>query len=200
MSPYWTEKVSLVESRSAVKRGLLVSVVVILLDQLTKMWIVGHLSHSSPQSFLPHLDLVLVFNRGVSFGWLNSSSSLQLLALGGILALVLSFLVRQFLATKQLFPACCYGAVLGGALGNIIDRFHYGAVVDFLDFHLSKIWLPFYHAVNWHWPAFNLADSAIVCGVAGLVLFQLNETRKSCRQSSKVSSAKAPQKSSKKKR
>lgn len=110
-------------------------------------------------------NLVLTYNTGVSFGLFQGDSSWQpffLVALNLLVAAGLLVWLR-----KQAFGLLPYavGLVVGGALGNAIDRLHLPGVVDFLDFHLA----------GWHWPAFNIADSAIVCGVALIIadgLFQ----------------------------
>ena len=105
-----------------------------------------------PLEVTPFFDLVLVWNQGVSFGLLNGaggSSPWWLIGLAGaIAALLIAWLWRE---TRAL-PQAALWLVLGGALGNVTDRLRFGAVVDFLDFHLGGL----------HWPAFNVADSAIV--------------------------------------
>ncbi|MFC7693690.1 signal peptidase II [Paeniroseomonas aquatica] len=112
---------------------------------------------------LPFLDLVLVHNRGVTFGLLASDHPagrwLLILLTGTITVALLVWLRRAQNRTQ----AAALGLIIGGALGNLMDRLRHGAVTDFLDFH----------AQGYHWPAFNLADSGIVLGVALLLIAEL---------------------------
>ena len=139
--------------------GLALAVAVLAADQLTKHLVLRDLVMGQPLEITPFFDLVLVWNQGVSFGLLNGaggSSPWWLIGLAGaIAALLIAWLWRE---TRAL-PQAALWLVLAGALGNVADRLRYGAVVDFLDFHLGGL----------HWPAFNVADSAIVIG-AGLLL------------------------------
>ncbi|MBT5107933.1 MAG: signal peptidase II [Rhodospirillaceae bacterium] len=141
--------------------GLIPAVAVALADQASKWWIL--LDVMNPPRILemtPFFNIVLTFNRGVSFGLLDSDSpwSQPLLI---VLAMAIStFLVLWLHKAESVFVARAIGLTLGGALGNVIDRFVHSGVVDFLDFH----------AFGAHWPAFNVADAAITSGVA-LLLF-----------------------------
>jgi signal peptidase II len=109
---------------------------------------------------LPFLDLVLVWNRGVSFGLFNRESELAPWVLIGLaLAIVVGLLVWVG-RLRGRWPIVAVGLVIGGAIGNSIDRLRHGAVVDFIDLHVAA----------YHWPAFNVADSAIVIGVGILLL------------------------------
>ena len=108
----------------------------------------------------PFFNIVLTFNRGVSFGLLDSDSPWGQPLLIALAAAISAFLVVWMCKAESLFVARAIGLTLGGALGNVIDRFIHGGVVDFLDFHASGA----------HWPAFNVADAAITSGVA-LLLF-----------------------------
>lgn len=145
--------------------GLLLVVAVIVADQLSKHWIYQALVVDGPRAIVvtPFFNLVTVWNYGVSFGMFNSGSSAAawifiLLALAISLALAI-WLVR----TDRALVSASLGLILGGAVGNVIDRVRFGAVFDFLDFHLA----------GWHWPAFNVADAAIVVGVAVLFIDSL---------------------------
>ncbi len=109
-----------------------------------------------PVEVLPFFNVVLVWNRGVSFGMFGSAGPLLLALLAGAVAVVLTV---WMLRSPRRFEALALGTVAGGAAGNILDRLTRGAVVDFLDFHIG----------GWHWYAFNLADSAITVGVAMLL-------------------------------
>ena len=135
--------------------GLAAAAAVFAADQATKLWVLA--AHAGlPVEVLPFLDIVLVWNRGVSFGMFGAAGPLRLAAIGAAVAVVL---VVWMLRSDRRFEALALGAVAGGAAGNILDRLTRGAVVDFLDFHIG----------GWHWYAFNLADSAITVGVAMLL-------------------------------
>lgn len=140
--------------------GLVVAAVVVMADQMVKWWAVGALG-DEPYGIviLPVFNLVLVWNRGISFGMFGGGALpswlLAVVALGVTLALA-AWLRR--VETRLL--ASAIGLVIGGALGNVIDRFRYGAVADFLDVHWG----------DYHWPAFNLADAAISVGVVILLI------------------------------
>ena len=140
------------------------TIVVIFLDQMTKWWILT--SVMTPPQRIPVtgiLDLVLVYNRGVSFGLLGGAPSWATAALI-VFALLLSMALCIWMwRAESLLLGTALGFVVGGALGNVIDRFLHGAVVDFLDFH----------AAGYHWPAFNVADSAITIGVVILIIDSL---------------------------
>jgi len=142
--------------------GLALAGLVLLLDQLTKWWVleVIDLDRIGQVVVAPFFNLTMVWNRGVTFGLLGSDLWFKPLLLGG-LALVIAALLLRWLARAESWRiAWGLGLVLGGAVGNVIDRARFGAVVDFV--HL--------HAAGYHWYVFNLADSAIVCGVGLLLL------------------------------
>ena len=109
----------------------------------------------------PFFNLVLVFNKGAAFSFLAGASGWQtpvFAAIAAVAAIVVSVLILRN-TDKKIF-CCGLALILGGALGNLCDRLLYGQVVDFLDFH----------AAGWHWPAFNVADSAITVGAGILIL------------------------------
>ena len=142
--------------------GLVLAGLVLVLDQLTKWWVleVIDLDRIGHVVVAPFFNLTMVWNRGVTFGLLGSDLWFKPLLLGG-LALVIAPLLLRWLARAESWRiAWGLGLVLGGAVGNVIDRARFGAVVDFV--HL--------HAAGYHWYVFNLADSAIVCGVGLLLL------------------------------
>lgn len=138
---------------------------VLVSDQMTKWWILNEFMQAEqvvPVS--PFFNLVLVWNKGVTFGLLSRyAPDVMPWVLTGTAVLITGLLVRWLLRTSSTLVALGLGAVIGGAVGNIIDRLRYGAVVDFLDFHYR----------GYHWPAFNIADSAIVLGVGLLLLDSL---------------------------
>ena len=144
------------------------SAIVIALDQASKAWILSAFKLGESMTITPFFDLVLVFNRGAAFSFLSSAAGWQrwffvALALG-ISAWIVMMIKRH--AHEWLEPLALT-LVLGGALGNVIDRLMHAAVVDFLSFHIGA------H----YWPAFNVADSAICVGVALLLWHQFAEQR-----------------------
>jgi len=149
--------------------GLLVAVPVVLLDLLTK-WLVLAEFMESPRTIVVtgFFNLVLVWNRGVSFGMFNVDSAWGPIILSGLAIVISICLVIWLRRVANPLVATAIGLVLGGAIGNVIDRVRFGAVVDFLDFHVA----------GYHWPAFNVADSAISIGVALLLYDSLFERRK----------------------
>ncbi len=140
--------------------GLILALLIAALDQISKWWIVETIMR--PPRIIPVTDffnLVLGLNRGVSFGMLDMQSPMGRWILAGLaLAITAALLVWMWRTDKRLVTGAL-GLIVGGAMGNVIDRMLMGAVVDFLDFH----WAGF------HWPAFNVADIAITCGAAVLI-------------------------------
>lgn len=141
-------------------RWLLLAGVVIAIDQATKHAAVAALAGQPPVEVTSFFNLLLVYNRGAAFSFLAGAGGWQR-EFFTIIALVASVWIVWLLYRhpRQSLFCLALALVLGGALGNVIDRIMIGAVVDFLDFH----------AGGWHWPAFNIADSAITCGAVLLV-------------------------------
>lgn len=144
-------------------RGLAAAAAAAALDQLSKFAVLTHFHETGcvlhQQALTPFLKLVLTCNSGVSFGFLNRTgvnSAVFALVAGLIVVMLLVWLSR----VATIFLAVAIGLVIGGAVGNAIDRLRIGAVIDFL----------YFHAGSWYWPAFNLADSAICLGVAAMLL------------------------------
>lgn len=135
--------------------GLLVALLVVALDQWSKWKIVT--SWITPEApvieIFPFFHLVMVWNHGISFGMFAAFR--QPMMLTGLSLLIVGMLLIWLHKAGSNLMACALGFVIGGAVGNMWDRIHYGAVVDFLDFNLA----------GYHWPAFNVADSAIFIGV-----------------------------------
>ncbi|SEA15602.1 MAG: lipoprotein signal peptidase [Paraburkholderia sp.] len=145
-----------------------VALIVILFDQLSKIAIAKVFAYGQSVALAPFFNLVLVYNRGAAFSFLAAAGGWQrwaFTALGVIAALVICYLLRRH-GNQRLF-CTALALILGGALGNVIDRIAYGHVIDFLDFHVRA----------WHWPAFNIADSAITIGAALLVFDELRRVR-----------------------
>ncbi len=139
---------------------LALAAAVTLADQIAKGLVLERLQ---PGEFLPvtgFFNLVLTFNRGVAFGLLASDYWWKPYLLAGIALAIVAGLLAWLRSQTRALPRLSAGLIVGGALGNVIDRFTQPGVVDFLDFHLS----------GYHWPAFNLADCAIVVGVGLLLL------------------------------
>lgn len=145
-------------------RWLGLAALVIVLDQITKLAVLRTFSLGEGLQLTSFFNLVLVYNQGAAFSFLADAGGWQkwfFLALAlGISAWIIGMLKKH---AGELLLASALSLVLGGALGNVIDRVLYGAVVDFLDFHIA----------GWHWPAFNVADSAITVGAVLLVWEQL---------------------------
>jgi len=143
-----------------------IATIIVLLDQVTKITMSRLLVYGQSEVITPYFNLVMVYNQGAAFSFLANSGGWQRWFFSG-LAFVVSLVIIWMLwknASQRLF---CWSLslILGGAVGNLIDRLIYGHVIDFLDFHIGTL----------HWPAFNVADSAITLGAA---LFVLDELRR----------------------
>jgi lipoprotein signal peptidase len=149
--------------------GVVVALAVLAADQASKAWILSiDLAQTGPLVLLPVLDLTMVWNRGVTFGLLTgfgggSGQWGYLVLAAAALAVVVALGIWLRRAETRLV-AIAIGAIAGGAVGNVADRLRYGAVVDFIHAHVLIA------GQEWSWYVFNLADAAIVCGVAALVL------------------------------
>lgn len=141
---------------------------VCLLDQASKLWVLSSLDFGASVRVTAFFDLVLVFNPGAAFSFLAEHSGWQrwffVVLAFGISAWLLVLLRRH--QHERLLPLA-FSLIIGGAIGNVIDRFVHGAVVDFL----------YFHAGRYGWPAFNLADSAITLGVGLMLVAQIREAR-----------------------
>lgn len=140
------------------------STVVVALDQLTKHWVVDAFSFAESRPVTSFFNLVLAHNSGAAFSFLASAGGWQRLffiTVATVASTVILYLLRKH--ARQTLFSLALSLVLGGALGNLIDRIRWGYVVDFLDFYYG----------NYHWPAFNIADMAITGGVILLVLDSL---------------------------
>jgi signal peptidase II len=142
--------------------GLLSLVVVLIADQLSKWWIVDmlRLQEIGRIDLLPMLSLTMVWNQGVTFGMFKADSQMGALLLAAVAALIVVALGVWMRRAESRLVVVALGAIAGGAVGNVVDRIRFGAVVDFIHFHVA----------GWSWYVFNVADAAIVCGVAALVL------------------------------
>jgi signal peptidase II len=150
---------------SHLRLGLVVAAVVIALDQAAKLWLlrVFDIAHRGAVRLTPFFDLVLALNPGISFGWFQSDSPTAQVILMLIKALAVLILAVWMARSRTLIATVALGLIIGGAIGNAIDRFAYGAVVDFALFHVQI------GGNTFNWYVFNLADVAIVAGVAALL-------------------------------
>ena len=144
-------------------RGLAAAAAAAMLDQATKWMVLGFFGEPgcAPHrvAVSPFLDLVLTCNAGVSFGLFNRTG-VNSLIFSLFAGLIIVFLLVWLARVRATFLALAIGLIIGGAIGNVVDRLRFGAVIDFL----------YFHAGSWYWPAFNLADSAICLGVAAMLL------------------------------
>lgn len=154
------------------RAGLFLAILVLFLDQVSKLAILEWVRPPAAGiSLTGFLAIVLVWNRGMSFGLFNVGDPLVPWILGAVAIAVSIGLVWWLARAQRWLVIAGLGLVLGGAIGNLVDRLLYGAVVDFV----------LLHAGRWQWPAFNLADSAITLGVLALLwdsLFGAQESRK----------------------
>lgn len=150
-------------------RWLGLALVILIADQFTKVLITGFYQLGDSTLVTSFFNVVRVHNSGAAFSFLAGSSGWQrwfFTAIGTLAALLILWLLKSH-AGQKLF-AFALACILGGAVGNVIDRLLHGYVVDFLDFHWR----------NWHFPAFNVADSAITIGAACLILDELLRVRR----------------------
>jgi len=140
------------------------ALLVTVLDQLSKYWVSASFRYAEVRPVTAFFNLVLTHNQGAAFSFLASAAGWQR-GFFVVIALTAAVVIIVLLARHAGDKLFCLSLalILGGALGNVIDRIALGYVVDFLDFHLA----------DWHWPAFNLADSAISVGAALLVVESL---------------------------
>jgi signal peptidase II len=144
-------------------RGLATAVAVAIIDQLSKAAVLNHFAGRFPSDrevVTSFFNLALTYNRGISFGLFNEGAGLNALIFSLAAAAIVGVLVFWLSRVTSPFLGVAIGLIIGGAIGNVIDRIRLGAVVDFLDFHLGTL----------HWPAFNIADSAICIGVGAMLL------------------------------
>ncbi|PKM36058.1 MAG: signal peptidase II [Gammaproteobacteria bacterium HGW-Gammaproteobacteria-10] len=142
-------------------KWLWLSFVVLVLDQITKLAIAASMQLYQSIQVLPFFNLTYVHNTGAAFSFLSEAGGWQRWFFA-VLAFVISVVITVWLARlkrHETLLAVSLALVLGGAVGNLIDRLAYGYVIDFLDLYYQ----------DWHWPAFNIADSAITIGVALMI-------------------------------
>jgi signal peptidase II len=145
--------------------GVIAAVAVLALDQASKLWLlrVFDIGHRGAVKVTPFFDLVLAWNTGISYGWFQNESAAGQMILLAIKAVAVVILAIWMARSRTLVASIALGLIIGGAVGNAIDRFAYGAVVDFALFHVRI------GGNTFNWYVFNLADVAIVAGVAALL-------------------------------
>ena len=152
-------------TNTGIARWLGIAAILIILDQITKIAVTSTFAYGESMPVTSFFNLVLVYNKGAAFSFLASESGWQryfFTAAGIGASIFIIYLLKKNPGQRLLCWALTL--ILGGAIGNVIDRVLYGHVIDFLDIYFG----------NWHWPAFNIADSAICIGA---VLFVYDELR-----------------------
>lgn len=150
---------------SPLRAGVITAILTLVADQASKLYLlhVFDLGHRGSVAVTPFFDLVLAWNIGISFGWLQNDGQFAQLALMAVKAVAIVALAIWMARSRTLLATIALGMIIGGAIGNAIDRLAYGAVVDFALFHLQI------GQNTFNWYVFNLADAAIVAGVAALL-------------------------------
>ena len=151
--------------------AFLLALLVILIDQATKLWALQAMDFIDVQTLLPVLDVRLAMNHGVAFSLLTQygmQTPWVFIAFTSMLSVMIVVMIVKSTPIEKM-DAYCYGLILGGALGNLIDRLRFGAVIDFIDVHIGR------H----HWPVFNFADSFICLGALLLIIYSLKQGRHS---------------------
>lgn len=162
---------SLFSSQTGMIGWLWLSAVVIALDQLTKWMAEANLDFGQPVAIIPHLNMTLAYNEGAAFSFLAGLGGIQRWLFAALAIIVSVFIIGWLrrLAKDKVVTAIGLALVLGGAIGNLIDRLLYGKVIDFIDVYFDIPWV----MENYHFATFNVADIAITCGAALLVILSL---------------------------
>lgn len=156
-------------NKNLVNIGAYLAVLVTMLDQMSKNWFLNATRDTAPfMEINAFLNFRLSWNKGVTFGFLNDFGLWMPYILIFVAVAIVAFLFNWLRHSQTLYAALGLGFVMGGAVGNIIDRLRFGSVVDFIDFHYD----------GFHWYTFNLADSAIMLGVGLLLLENIVLSRK----------------------
>ena len=145
--------------------GVIAAVATLVLDQASKFWLVHvfDIARRGTVKLTPFFDLVLAWNQGISFGWFQQDGPTAQIVLMAIKVVAVVVLAVWMARSRTLLATLSLGLIIGGAIGNGIDRLAYGAVVDFALFHIQM------GQTTFNWYVFNLADVAIVAGVAALL-------------------------------
>jgi signal peptidase II len=167
-----TKKSSFYGSQSGMAPWLVIAAIIVLIDQITKITITRLFTYGESYSVTSFFNLVLAYNKGAAFSFLADHSGWQRYFFTGVaIAAVIFILYLLKRHTGQRLFCWALALILGGAIGNLIDRVAYGHVIDFLDFYIPNSRLP-------HWPAFNVADMAIVGGAGMFILDELRRIGK----------------------
>lgn len=141
--------------------GLLIAFIVIVADQFSKYYILNvFLGYNAYVSLGNYFNIVRAWNTGVSFSMLNNYGNVGVWVLSSLAIVIVVMLVHWLRSEKNRVTQLALGLIIGGALGNVVDRLRFGAVFDFLDIHVGDA----------HWPAFNIADSCICVGAVIIIL------------------------------
>jgi signal peptidase II len=151
--------------RSSLRPGIIAAIVTLVLDQASKLWLLYgfDIARRGTVKVTPFFDLVLAWNIGISFGWFQNDNALAQIALMSVKVLAVILLAVWMTRSQTVMATIALGLIIGGAIGNGIDRLAYGAVVDFALFHVQI------GENTFNWYVFNLADVAIVAGVIALL-------------------------------
>ena len=163
---------------SRLRTGVIAAIAALALDQASKLWLlfVFDIARRGAVRVTPFFDLVLAWNVGISFGWFQSESPYVQIILMLVKAVAVVVLAIWMARSRTLLATLALGLIIGGAIGNAIDRIGYGAVADFFSFH----------ALGFEWYVFNIADTAIVAGVLGLLYESLFRGHKKVGNPSKM--------------
>ncbi len=161
-------------------KWLWLSLLALILDQISKLAIVGSMELYQSIPVIPFVNLTYVHNTGAAFSFLSEAGGWQrwfFASLAAVISVVITIWIAR-LKQHETLLAVALALVLGGAIGNLIDRLAYGYVIDFIDIYVD----------SWHWPAFNIADSAITIGVVLMLVdsFELINAKQSKTQQSKT--------------
>jgi signal peptidase II len=159
--------------------GALIFAFIVLADQITKALVCKFLADGSGGTLCASnetvhicdfLNIVLVTNKGISFGMLNNGAPWQLAIVYSGILLTCLWLFFKYWQARSVTQAMAPALMLAGAAGNVLDRIVHGVVIDFIDFYIKSCSIPLVNITirDWHWPAFNVADAAVVCGAAVL--------------------------------
>jgi signal peptidase II len=153
------------EMTPQLRAGVIAAIAALVADQASKLWLLNVLdiAHRGAVKVTPFFDLELAWNVGISFGWLQSDSPIAQVGLMAVKVVAVIVLAVWMARSRTYLATVALGLIIGGAVGNGIDRFLHGAVVDFAHFHLDIA------GIRYSWYVFNLADVAIVAGVAALL-------------------------------
>lgn len=144
-------------------RYILLAIIIIAIDQITKLLVINNLDFAEVINILPGFNLTLAYNYGAAFGILDNAGGWQrwlFLIFAVIISIIILIWMKYSVRKKMILESFALSLILGGAIGNFIDRVWYGYVIDFIDIYIK----------NWHWYTFNLADSAITVGAVIIMI------------------------------